>query len=102
MHALVLVTCPDKKTAEDIADLLLEKRLAACVNMVPGVTSKYWWKGKLDEGAEVLILIKTRESLVKKIERAVKENHPYETPEVVAVRMTGSSQYLGWIDSETC
>jgi periplasmic divalent cation tolerance protein len=102
MHVIVLVTCPDEKTAGKLSDLLLDKRLAACVNVVPGLTSKYWWKGKLEKCSEVLMIIKTRKSLVNEIEKAVKQNHPYDVPEVIAIPIVaGSAEYLDWIESET-
>jgi periplasmic divalent cation tolerance protein len=102
MHALVLVTCPDGKIAEAITDVVLKGRLAACVNTVKGVSSKYWWKGKIERCDEVLLIIKTRKGLVRKIEEAVKDNHPYDVPEVIAIPIdSGSKEYLGWIDSET-
>lgn len=102
MHVIVLVTCPDEKTAGKLADMILDKRLAACVNMIPGITSKYRWKGKIEKSREVMLVIKTRKSLVPAIEKKVRENHPYEVPEVIAVSiLSGSKEYLSWIDSET-
>lgn len=102
MHVIVLVTCPDEKVAGKLADILLNSRLAACVNILPGMTSKYWWKGKLESGKEVLIVIKTRQSLVKRIEQIIKDHHPYELPEVIALEIVdGSKPYLSWIESES-
>ncbi len=102
MHVIVLVTCPDEKTAGNLSDIILNKRLAACVNIVPGMTSKYRWKGKMEKSKEVLILIKTRKGLVHSLEKTVKENHPYDMPEVIAIPIvSGSPEYLSWIDSET-
>jgi periplasmic divalent cation tolerance protein len=102
VNVLVLVTCPDRKCAEKIADALLDKRLAACVNIVPGITSKYRWKGRKEESTEVLLLIKSREGLVRDISRAVKDDHPYDIPEVIALPVkSGLGEYLRWIDSET-
>ena len=103
MHAIVLVTCPDGKTAEAITDAVLKSRLAACVNTIKGVSSRYWCKGKIERCDEALLIIKTRKALVRKVEKAVKDNHPYDVPEVIAISMdSGSKEYLGWIDSETC
>jgi len=102
MYVIVLVTCPDEKTAGNLADIVLNKRLAACVNIIPGMTSKYWWKGKVEKSKEALMIIKTKESLVHGIEKTVKEKHPYDVPEVIAIPIrSGSKEYLGWIDSET-
>ncbi len=102
MHVIVMVTCPEGRSAEKVAGAVLGKRLAACVNTVPGMTSRYWWRGKIERSSEVLLIMKTRGSLVKKLENAVKENHPYDVPEVIAIPITaGSKGYLDWIDSET-
>ena len=102
MYAIAMVTCPDEETAERISEVILQKRLGACVNVMPGITSRYWWKGKIEKDSEVLMLIKTKEALLEKIEETVKEHHPYDVPEVIAVPIAfGSSEYLNWIDSET-
>jgi periplasmic divalent cation tolerance protein len=102
MHVILIVTAPDKKEANRLADMILKKRLAACVNLIPGMTSRYWWKGKMRKGSEVLMVIKTRKALFKKLERLVKENHPYELPEIIAIPIVaGSPEYLNWINSET-
>jgi periplasmic divalent cation tolerance protein len=102
MPVIVLVTCPDEKCADKITDSVLEGKLAACVNRIPGIESKYLWKGKTESGRESLLIIKTRENLVNKIEEAVKENHPYDVPEIIALPITaGSKAYLDWIESET-
>lgn len=102
MHALVLVTCPDDKTAERISDVILKGRLAACVNTVSGVKSRYLWKGKIKDSEESMLMIKTRRVLVGKVVKAVKDNHPYDVPEVIEIPIaSGSEEYLSWIDSET-
>lgn len=102
MHALVLVACPDGKTAERISDVILKRRLAACVNTVVGVRSRYWWKGKIEDSEECMLIIKTRRGLVGKVVKAVKDNHPYDVPEVIGIPISsGSEEYLSWIDSET-
>ena len=98
-YRLVLVTCPDAGSAERIASELVSGRLAACVNILPGITSVYAWQGRLEKDAELLLLIKTRAELFGKIRDAVVRLHPYELPEVVAVALDdGLRGYLEWID----
>ena len=101
MHLLVTVTCP-KSGAEKLAQEVLKHRLGACVNMLDGVHSTYWWKGKLESADESLLLFKTRSDLFKNLERTVKRIHPYETPEIVAFKIEkGSRDYLEWMTKET-
>lgn len=98
---VVIVTCPED-SVERIAKELLKLRLAACVNILFRVRSRYWWKGKLDSASEALLLIKTRSELFGKLERTVKRIHPYETPEIVGFRVErGNKPYLEWITKET-
>ena len=95
---LVLCTCPNQAVAEEIATLLLERRLAACVNRVPGVESMYRWEGKIERDQEQLLLIKTTPDVYSELERLVLETHPYDVPEVIAVPVDeGSERYLDWI-----
>ena len=95
---LVLCTCPNQDVAEEIATLLLERRLAACVNRIPGVESLYRWEGKVERDQEQLLLIKTTPDAYGDLERLVLETHPYDVPEVIAVRVDeGSLRYLDWI-----
>jgi len=101
MHIIAMTTCPDAKSAEKMSRVILEKRLAACVNAVPGLRSRYWWKGKIEEGSEVLLIMKTRKSMAERLEKAVRENHPYELCEFLVVPAGGSAGYLKWIDAET-
>ena len=80
----------------------LKAKLAACANIVPAVESHYWWKGKLESSDEVLLIFKTRQQLLPKLERAVREIHPYDTPEFVALPLTtGSRKYLAWLTDNT-
>jgi len=103
--ALCVVLCnapPDK--AEDIARAVLEGHLCACVNIVPGVVSLYWWKGELCRDGESTLLIKTRASLVAELTRAIRAAHPYEVPEVIALPIDpskGNPAYLDWLRAET-
>ena len=100
--AVVLVTAPDMDLARRLAKAALEAKLAACANIIPTVESHYWWEGKLESSAEVLLIFKTRQGLLPKLERAVREIHPYDTPEFVALPLTaGSRKYLAWIEENT-
>ena len=100
--AVVLVTAPDMDLARRLAKGALEAKLAACANIVPAVESHYWWKGKLESSDEVLLIFKTRQQLLPKLERAVLEIHPYATPEFVALPLTtGSRKYLAWLTDNT-
>ncbi len=91
-----------KEQAQKIARHLVEKKLAACVQISGPIESTYHWKGKVETASEWLCLIKTRESLFKKVEAAIKKLHPYETPEIIAVPIIkGSKEYLKWLDAET-
>lgn len=101
MYVAVLVTCPED-AADKIAGEVLKLRLGACVNILGGVRSRYWWKGRLESANECLLLIKTRSELFEKLERAVKRIHPYETPEIIGVRIErGNRPYLNWLSKET-
>lgn len=100
---LVLVNVPPA-AANDVARGLVERRLAACVNVVPGVTSFYRWEGKLTEDSECTLLVKTRAALMEELTRAVKELHPYTVPEVIALPIQsgeGNADYLQWVLDET-
>ena len=97
-YRLILCTCPDNQVAEQLATTLVEQRLAACINVVPGLTSIYRWQGKLEKGTEALLLIKTTRELYSAVENAIRQRHPYELPEIIAVTVDeGSPDYLRWI-----
>jgi len=99
---VVLVTASSKSEAVKISKRLLEKKLAACINLVSPVESSYWWKGKMEKSREVLLIIKTRKSLVKKLVSAVRAVHSYTVPEIIALPVVaGSRDYLEWIDENT-
>ena len=100
---VLLVNCPPDKAA-GLARALVEQRLAACVNVLPGVTSIYRWEGKIQEDAESTLLIKTRRELVADVTNAVRALHPYSVPEVVAIPLAsdrGNAAYLDWVHAET-
>ena len=99
---LCLSTCPDAETAARIARTLVEERLAACVNRLPGVASTYRWQGEIHEDAEVLLVIKTTRERFAALRERLVELHPYELPELVAVEIAeGLPAYLDWLARET-
>lgn len=100
MYHLIYCTCPDQETAERIARQLVSDKLAACVNIVPGVQSVYEWQGQIETAQEHLLLIKSPQARYVAIETAIKAIHPYQLPEIIAVAIErGSAEYLKWIDS---
>lgn len=99
--ASVYVTCPDRDTARRLARLAVERRLAACGNLLP-VESVYRWQGAIHEEPEVALLLKTRQERVEALTRALREAHPYEEPCIVAWPIVGGSAgYLAWVEAET-
>lgn len=99
---VVYVTTPDNETSERIAAALVEEKLAACVNCVPGVRSLYTWQGKIQNEMEELLVIKTRVKSLDALTGRVKALHPYEVPEVIALPVIGGSrEYLDWIEETT-
>jgi len=99
---VVFVTASSEEEAEKIASLLLEKRKAACVNVIPRVSSRFWWQGRLDSAQESLLIIKTRAALVPELTDIVKKAHSYSVPEIVALPVVaGNKDYLDWVDRET-
>lgn len=100
--AVILVTAPDIDLARRLAKAALEAKLVACANIIPAVESHYWWEGKLESSDESLIVFKTRQELIPELERSVREIHPYDTPEFVAIPLTGGSRkYLAWLSDST-
>lgn len=94
---LVLVTTPNSAKSKEMAKALVERRLAACVNIIPGLTSVYEWEGKLHEDQEELLLIKTSAASLSELEKAVHQLHSYSTPEFVVVEPGAvSARYLEW------
>lgn len=101
--AVVLCSVPPAH-AEAIARALLDQRLAACVNVIPGVTSLYWWKGAITKDSESTLLIKTRPALLGKLTSAIRAVHPYEVPEVLELQVEsghGSAACHAWVVAET-
>lgn len=98
----VYTTYPSIVEAEKAGQAIVERRLAACVNILPGMVSYYWWESKIDRGEEVVMIIKTRASLAKAVERAVKEMHSYTTPAILVLPLESvEPTYLAWLMKET-
>ncbi|HEX5138654.1 MAG TPA: divalent-cation tolerance protein CutA [Planctomycetota bacterium] len=98
---VLLCTCPFD-AAEKIARGLLERRLVACVNALPGVVSRYWWKGTLQRDEETLLVMKTEAPRVAEVVAALKDLHPYEVPELLSLPVdAGAEPYLAWVRDET-
>ena len=99
---LCLCTCPDRATAERLATVLVEERLAACVNLLPGLRSVYRWQGAVEQADEVLLLVKTTRARYPALEARLPALHSYELPELVAVESAGGlPAYLQWVATET-
>ena len=95
---IVLVTAPDLPTARKIAKAALRAKLIACANIVPRVESHYWWKGKLERNAEVLMILKTTRAQLSALEKTIVRIHPYDTPEVISFPLeSGNANYLEWL-----
>jgi periplasmic divalent cation tolerance protein len=96
--AVVLVTAPDLLTARKLAKTALQKRTAACVNLVPGIQSHYWWLKKIRTDSEVLLILKTTKAKLEALEKLILANHPYDTPEFLVLNLSkGSPRYLDWL-----
>jgi periplasmic divalent cation tolerance protein len=99
MKLLVYCTCPDRIVAGELATALVERGLAACVNILPGVESVYRWQGKIERDDEILLLIKSDTAHFSALEDTISNLHPYEVPEILAVPVeAGHQPYLEWID----
>jgi len=84
--------------AKSLARCVVEVRYAACVNIIPSVTSVYWWQGKVEEDSEVLLMMKTLMSNVPKLSEFIKKHHPYDVPEVLSIKVEdGNMDYLKWV-----
>ncbi|MEE8425381.1 MAG: divalent-cation tolerance protein CutA [Elusimicrobiota bacterium] len=101
-YRVVLITVPDRKTAEKIQNGLVERKLAACVNAVPGVSSVYRWEDKIEKTEEILLLCKTRAALTPELAEFVRKNHPASVPEIISLAIeTGNKPYLDWLGANT-
>ena len=98
----VFTTTDKNEDAKKIARAVVEKRLAACVQIVGPITSIFWWDEKVDEEQECLLIMKTRKELYDELESEIKKTHPYEVPEIIAQSLAaGNRDYFDWIDKET-
>ena len=99
MYSLILAVASNKKEARIIAKELINHKLAACVNIIGGVESLFWWKGKVDSAKETLLIIKSVKEKVPKVIKAIKSIHSYEVPEIITLPITaGYKPYLRWIN----
>jgi len=98
---VILVTIPGKK-AKTFAKILLKKKVCACVNILKGVESFFWWQGKIDSEKGALLLIKTKKSAYTKLKKIIKLNHPYDLPEIIGFEIDKiDSEYQKWLKKET-
>ncbi len=99
---MIYITTGSKEEASKIGRAVVEDRLAACANVLPGITSMYWWEGAVQENGEVALLLKTRQDLVDQVIAKVKQLHSYDCPCVISLPITGGNrEYLDWIAGET-
>ena len=99
---IVYSTFPSVTSAETAGGRLVEQKLAACVNILPGMTSIYRWEGKIARDSEVVMIVKTRASLAQSVIASVKEQHPYTNPALLVLPIVGGAEaYLGWLFEET-
>jgi periplasmic divalent cation tolerance protein len=95
---IVLITVPSPEAGEEIARPLVEEHLAACVNLVPGLTSLFWWEGAVQREAEALLIVKTRRHLFEALAARVRSLHPYTVPEIIGIPLAAGTQaYLDWV-----
>ncbi|MEW6981098.1 divalent-cation tolerance protein CutA [Colwelliaceae bacterium 6471] len=98
MYQLILCTCPSKIIASEIANYLVTNKLAACVNILPGIESIYCWQEKVESSNEVQLLIKTQAEKFQQLAKAINKLHPYDVPEIIALNIQqGDKHYLNWI-----
>jgi periplasmic divalent cation tolerance protein len=99
---VIFITIDTPANAQKLADTRLAARNAACVNIIPKISSQYWWQGKIEKADELMLIVKTRAILLDELIALVKQNHPYSVPEIIALPIIGGNpDYLSWLDSET-
>lgn len=97
-HSVAFVTTPNEETARKLARGIISQKLAACVNIIPKVLSVYEWEGKMNEDAELMLMIKTKTDKIDELSKYVRENHPYTVAEVISLPIeNGNAPYLDWI-----
>lgn len=97
---IALVTAPDMKTARELARAALQARLIACANIFPQVESHYRWQGRIEQGTEVLMILKTTAKCLRKLEKLITAKHPYDTPEFIVLDLRGGNKrYLDWLET---
>ena len=100
-YVQVVTTTDSKNQAATMAQRLVESRLAACAQIIGPISSTYWWKGKIETDNEWMCIFKTRNDLYQDLERVIREIHPYEVPEIIAIPIvTASNAYLDWLGKE--
>lgn len=98
MNIVIFITAKNQTEAKKIAKALLEKKLIACANITKEVNSFFWWQGKIDQAKEVLLILKTKRTLLKRLIKTVKAIHSYDVPEIIALPIIdGNKDYLKWI-----
>ncbi|WP_240608297.1 divalent-cation tolerance protein CutA [Dehalogenimonas alkenigignens] len=98
-HVLIMVTAADNEEARLIAKVLLEQKKAACVSIMDGMNSSYWWKGGIENATESLLMVKTQAGLLGEVVETVREIHSYDNPEIIAMPVIGGSEtYFEWLD----
>ncbi|MBW2526443.1 MAG: divalent-cation tolerance protein CutA [Deltaproteobacteria bacterium] len=98
---MVFITTDGEEEGQRVAKALLEAKVVACVNVIPQVSSRFWWEGKLDSAEESLLVAKTRRSALERVGEVVREVHSYDVPEIIALPIVwGSASYLEWIDEQ--
>ena len=101
MYALVYITTSGEEESKKIGRIIVEERLAGCVNIIPTIKSLYWWKGKIEDDNESILIVKAKVSSIENIIKRVKEIHSYENPAILAIPIiNGSKEYLDYLDSE--
>ena len=101
-YVVLFITTADDEEAQLISGVLLEQKKAACISIVPGVNSLFWWQGNIEQAHESLLVVKTRAELLEEIVLLVKEIHSSDVPEIIALPIVGGSQdYLKWVGAET-
>jgi len=99
MHIAIFITASSKKEAAKIAQVLIENKLAACVNIIDGIESIFWWQGKVDRAKEALLIVKSSRGRLSALIKVVKALHSYDIPEIIALPITGGNKdYLKWCD----